>query len=104
MSLRDLKKLTGENPNFVKMKRSETTRHVPPHGLGGAAPGATPTNAVITAVKIRRKILPLSFKHVSSDARATPRRDFTGAYEAARACEVPTWRAHALIHGNEGSQ
>ena len=68
-------------------------------GLGGAAPGAMATNAVITAVYFRRKTLPLSFPHVSSDARPTRRRDFKGAYEAkeARACEVPTWHDHAFM-------
>ena len=57
------------------------------------------TNAVITAVNIRRKTLPLSFKHVGSDAQSTTHRDFKAAYEAkeARACEVPTWHAHVFM-------
>ena len=67
-------------------------------GLGGAAPGAIPTNAVITAVNIPRKYRPPSIPKVGSCSRSTARRDFQLAKEAneARAFEVPTWHEHEL--------
>ena len=64
--------------------------------VGGAAPGAIPTNVVITAVDIPRKYRPPSIPKVGSCSRSTARRYFQWAKEAngARAFEVPTWHEH----------
>ena len=50
--------------------------------MGGAAPAAIPTNAVITAVDIPRKYRPPLILKVGSCSRSTARRDFQLAKEA----------------------